>query len=160
MWTAGLSILGAVLSLNAVGVQAQGGVVCDTRQPRDTVSQSGTDFAKNLKDTISKSVGDLCLGGFKNEDEDGFVTYQSGSTVFAITRADDNAEPSEGCTTTFNDIVDQCIANGNVWGGSVITGGLMYEIYNNDIMSNGSKGALTGRDVEDQDEDVVSLGAR
>lgn len=135
MWSVGISILGIALSFNALGVDAL--VVCNTRQPRDSESTPGPDFAKELKNAIVAPIGDICTTGFSTEERSRFVSYESGSLVFTITPTEENSELRDGCGTNFDQIIDECIAAKDLWGGSVLNGGVLYQIYNNDVFGTG-----------------------
>jgi hypothetical protein len=131
------TVLGAILCLNAIGVHALNSVVCNTRQTRDSASVSGSDFAKDLKDTINKPVGDICTAGFNPEIKTRFISYESGPLVFTIMPTDEDAQLQEGCGTNFEQIIEECIAKKDLWGGSILTGGLLYQIYNHDVFGTG-----------------------
>ena len=135
MWTPSVSVLAVVLGLNAVGIQAQDEVVCDTRQTRDASSLSGSDTAKDFQQTMDDHIHSACQNGFKSEEERQFKSHQAGSLVLTITATDD-LQPITDCGANFDRIIEQCIINENLWGGTVLSDGILYEIHKSDVLGN------------------------
>ena len=116
-------IFGLVLSFKTLTISAD--VICNTNHLQDTSITSASEVAKRLQDTVQTPIKDLCDTGFSNTS---FLTYHSASTVFTITRTD-NTYTFDRCESYFNDIIRQCFAEQEFYGGTKLANGLLYEIY-------------------------------
>jgi cell division septation protein DedD len=152
MWTPSVSVLAVVLGLNAVGIQAQDEVVCDTRQTRDAASLSASDTAEAFQRTMDDHIHSACQNGFKSEEERQFSSHQAGPLVLTITATDD-FPPNTDCGANFDRIIEQCIINENLWGGTVLTDGILYEIHKSDISGN----TLSGLPLVERDSSNVDI---
>ena len=135
MWTIGTTILGAALGFNILGAHAL--VVCNSRQARGSDNVPGSTFAKDLRNIIAEPLDDICIAGFSPQDKHRFISYESGPLVFTITATDDNALLKEGCRTNFDQIIEECIVGKELWGGSDLIDGLLYQIYNHEVFGSG-----------------------
>jgi hypothetical protein len=135
MWTIRIPVFGAILGLNILGAHAL--VVCNTQQARDPASVSGAAFAKDLKNTIAKPIDGICISGFSPNDKHRFISYDSGPLVFTITATDDNSQIKSSCGANFDQIIEECIVEKDLWGGSVLIDGSLYQIYNHEMFGTG-----------------------
>jgi hypothetical protein len=117
------SIFGLVLSFKTLNIYAD--VICNTNHPQDTSITSASEVAKRLQDIVQTPIEDLCNTGFSDTS---FLTYRSASTVFTITRTN-NTYTFDRCESHFDDIIRQCIAKQEFYGGTSLANGLLYEIY-------------------------------
>ncbi|KAI4265444.1 MAG: hypothetical protein L6R38_009421, partial [Xanthoria sp. 2 TBL-2021] len=106
---------------------------CNLKQPRQAGNPSGEDIATALiKDNQLASV---CSGDFPPSN-DRISTYNHWNLIYNVTR-DDPSQNLQGCQDGFQDIIGQCISNGNYWGGTWSLNGFTYAIYNKVYPSNG-----------------------
>jgi hypothetical protein len=135
MWSISTYVFGAILGLNILGAHAL--VVCNTQQARDSASVSGAAFAKDLKNTIAKPMDEICIAGFDPNDKHRFISYESGPLVFTITPTEDNTQIKNSCGVNFDQIIEECIVEKDLWGGSALIDGLLYQIYNHEMFGTG-----------------------
>lgn len=133
MRTAGLIALGAMLNLTHARA------VCKTDKLPSLGAHSGSEVTKSLQRTsVSESIEAIC----NNMQTEKFATYQSGLTVFTITRVAE-ASDIDDCKGQFENIIEECIAGQNAKGGTAQAGGLELGVHH-DIsrIPNGSRRAL------------------
>jgi hypothetical protein len=166
MRAAALFAFGAVLGLNTLKVDVE--VICDTKQPPNTGDLPGAQSKEVFQATINKTIIDVCTTEPSVEENDGFINYRSGSTVLTITRTD-NPETFdiERCKDQFHNIIKQCITEQDVMGGTVLTGGLIYEVYNDDpqdsdviLLKDSKVNAFTKRLPNEGDVESAGIEAR
>lgn len=123
-----IPLLTALLSLKALGVYA---IDCNTDIPLDPNGPSGADIASSIQVGENGPVDDLCMNRFKDI-EAGPIIYNAGPLVFSLSRTEGVLHPTGDCKSSLSNIISQCIVSENVWGGSVETDGLLFEISEGD----------------------------
>lgn len=100
---------------------------CDTDQPRKPGDPSGQDITNVLRGSDGEQIIYVCDGGFPPGNPS-ISTFNVGSLVYNITRTDPS-KPLQYCQAAFEDIVSQCVTNGNYWGGAWSLDTEIYHIY-------------------------------
>ncbi|KAB2572995.1 hypothetical protein DBV05_g8376 [Lasiodiplodia theobromae] len=104
------------------------GATCFTSQERLPGDPCGTDIAAAL--TSEDRVGCFCAGNWDAGDYQQLErSTNHGSVVYSIERTD-NTVPLKYCEEAFNNIIDECILDGNTWGGVFSFDGEVYNISN------------------------------
>ncbi|KAK0618716.1 hypothetical protein DIS24_g11595 [Lasiodiplodia hormozganensis] len=104
------------------------GATCFTSQERLPGDPCGTDIAAAL--TSEDRVGCFCAGNWDAGDDQQLErSTNHGSVVYSIERTD-NTVPLRYCEEAFNNIIDECILDGNTWGGVFSFDGEVYNISN------------------------------
>src|SRR6186713_255254 len=155
MRTAGLSIAGTILSLQATGAYAQGGAVCSSRQ----LGKAGN---SGLKTTVGDLATKLCNNQLNDKDHTPFIHYKGPEgIVLTITHSVEhpNHPATENCVANFNKIVEQCIAK-DVAGGTVEVDGLLYEILQDNAVSARDSGLEEDEDEELEARDLEARGKK
>ena len=106
---------------------------CDLDQTRSPGDPSGQQIATAL--TKNNVISLVCTGGFP-PGNDLIATFNHGFMVYNITRGSANSV-LEDCQVGFQEIIDQCIAGGNFWGGTFNFNDKIYTITNQNFPSNG-----------------------
>ncbi|RDL32981.1 uncharacterized protein BP5553_08420 [Venustampulla echinocandica] len=132
-----IPLLTALLSLKALGVYA---LNCNTADPLKADGPSGVDIASSLQLGGNGTIDDICNNRFKDIGA-GPIIYNAGPIVFSLSQTEGVLHPKGDCKSALTSIISQCIVTQNVWGGSVETEGLLFEIMEG------------GDDDEDADED-------
>lgn len=135
MWILKTISIATLLSPSLLLVQAAD---CDTNQPRKAGDPAGTTIAKFLSDVVDSPTSNLCAGGFPPGNNN-IATFSANLMVFNVTR-EDSSKPLENCKEAFHNIIEQCIQNGNFWGGFWSLNGFHYSIKNHVFPDNGIKG--------------------
>lgn len=106
---------------------------CNLKQPRQAGNPSGEDIATAL--TKDNQLASVCSGDFPPSN-DRISTYNHLNLIYNVTR-EDPSQNLQGCQDGFQNIIVQCISNGNYWGGTWSLNGFTYAIYNKVYPSNG-----------------------
>jgi hypothetical protein len=122
-----LSVLGAFLGLNILGAYAN--VACTASQHLGDSVIPQPALAKALDESLHNSTNGPCDADFSAAD---FSIYRTESTVFTITRSDQDGS-LESCEDSFDAIIRQCIEE-NAHGGNLLANGFLYEIYHDDTV--------------------------
>lgn len=130
-----LSVLGAFLGLDILSTHAN--VACTTSQHLNDSGVPAPSLVKSLHESLYKPTNGPCDAGF---DEAGFSSCRTESTVFTITRTDQD-ETLESCKGSFDAIIRKCIGEKNFHGGTLLANGFLYEVYHD----NTPKDRLTQR---------------
>lgn len=120
------------LCLNLFFVEAAD---CDASQPRSEGDPTGTDIASFLYNAVDSPISGICAGGFPPLDNN-VATFSANLMIFNVTREDSTKE-LENCQNAFHNIIEQCVQNGNFWGGSWSLNGFHYSIKNHVFPDNG-----------------------
>jgi hypothetical protein len=127
-----------ILSFFASNISVTKGAECDLSQPRKEGDPSGADIASFLSGALNDPNGIICAGGFPPLNNN-IATYNAHLMLFNVTR-EDAAKPIEKCNEAFSNIIEQCIQNGNYWGGLWSLNGFTYAIANIVFPENGMQG--------------------
>ena len=106
---------------------------CDLNQLRRAGDPSGQQIASAL--TVNNQLPFVCGDNFP-PGSTLIATFNHGSMVFNVTRGSAQS-PLELCQDGFQNIIDQCILDGNSWGGVFNFNDKRYRIYNAAYPSNG-----------------------
>ncbi|KAL8662636.1 MAG: hypothetical protein Q9168_008231, partial [Polycauliona sp. 1 TL-2023] len=106
---------------------------CNLGQQRQAGDPSGEDIATAL--TKNNQLESVCAGNFPPLN-DRVLSYNHWNLIYNATR-DDPSEDLQSCQDGFKNIIDQCISNGNYWGGTWSLNGFTYAIYNSIYPANG-----------------------
>ncbi|KAG9229776.1 hypothetical protein BJ875DRAFT_488613 [Amylocarpus encephaloides] len=117
-----ISIVTALVGLRAVGIYA---LVCNTDNPLGDIT--GADIASTLQNGENGPVMDVCRNMSKDI-KSGPIRYDAGPLSFQISRTGSDAYASGYCNAALTSIISQCVVIENVWGGSVETEGLSFEV--------------------------------
>lgn len=101
---------------------------CDSKQTRSDSDPSGTAIGQVIR--ANDLLTNICSKGFP-PGSNTIATFNTGTITFNITRADPS-KAIQNCTAAFDNIISQCIEDGNYWGGKYTLTGLLYSIYDSD----------------------------
>ncbi|KAI8939366.1 hypothetical protein NX059_003151 [Plenodomus lindquistii] len=128
----------SILAFIASNISFVKGADCDLNQPRKEGDPSGTDIASFLSGALNDPNGIICAGWFPPLNNN-IATYNANSMLFNVTR-EDATKPIENCNEAFSNIIEQCIQNGNYWGGVWSLNGFTYTIADVVFPKNGIQG--------------------
>ena len=117
------------LCLNLFFVEAAD---CDASQPRSEGDPTGTDIASFLSNAVDSPISGICAGGIDNN----VATFSANQMIFNVTREDSTKE-LENCQNAFHNIIEQCVQDGDFWGGFWSLNGFHYSIKNHVFPDNG-----------------------
>ncbi|TPX17800.1 uncharacterized protein E0L32_002901 [Thyridium curvatum] len=108
---------------------------CLQNQQRQGNEPSGEQIAKAL--TANSALDSICSGNWRTGDTEKLSnTFNHWSMLYSVQRTD-NTKPLAYCKDAFTNIIEQCITNGNYWGGVWSLNGETYNISNSAYPSNG-----------------------
>ena len=99
---------------------------CNTAQYRRGGDPSGQDISRALLGNNGATLDNVCSGGFPPGSQT-TATFNTGSLIYNVTRSDPN-QSLQHCQGGFNNIIQQCIVNGNYWGGTWTLDGETYTL--------------------------------
>lgn len=152
------SVLATTLTLGgAFALPTSIKAVCNSHSPRES-SPSGPEYAQSLRD-VAKSYGHKLCEVSPPESHDAGISYRSGPTVFRIV-GNGPAESYNDCQFYFEEVIEQCIAQQNVWGGILSVDGVLYEISNDNSTNQSSDIATRAQrsliiDEEDRGDKIL-----
>ncbi|RNJ52516.1 hypothetical protein D7B24_003364 [Verticillium nonalfalfae] len=121
----------SLLALASTGYAAD----CLRDQERQHSKPSGEQIAKAVGSQSDLEI--ICAGNWRLNDEEKLtISYNHWSIIYTVKR-DDNTKPMRHCMDAFHNIIDQCVSNGNYWGGSWSYEGETYSISNRVSPENG-----------------------
>ncbi|KAK3376674.1 hypothetical protein B0T24DRAFT_619309 [Lasiosphaeria ovina] len=107
---------------------------CLLDQPRRSNEPNGTQIAAAL--TPDLQPGRVCSGWRINDIYQLNITYNHWDVLYYVERKD-NTQLLRHCQEAFTNIIDQCVVNGNFWGGTWSLDGEYYKLSNNAYPANG-----------------------
>lgn len=117
-------------------VQSIEGADCDLSQQRQSDFPSGQQIANAL--TKQGASDNVCSDDFTDQQQNLIKIYNEGSVNYNVTRKTTDEAPSDNnCQAGFQNIIDQCIATSNYWGGTYTFNDFTYAISNAVYPSNG-----------------------
>lgn len=121
--------LSLVLSLSLLSplVFSASAANCNGAQPRREGDPSGQEISDALRGSNDGLLDNVCNGGFP-PGSNTISTFNTGSVIYNVTRADENQQ-LQHCKDAFINIIEQCITGDNFWGGYWELDGETYAIY-------------------------------
>ncbi|KAM0813307.1 hypothetical protein AB5N19_13300 [Seiridium cardinale] len=108
---------------------------CLQDQQRQSDSPSGQQIVAAL--TSSSQLDNVCAGNWRVGDQNKLnITFNHGSMFYYVERTD-NTQHLRYCKDAFNNILEQCVTNGNYWGGTWSWDGETYKISDSVYPANG-----------------------
>ena len=125
-----------MLVLAGIFVHSVNGADCDLSQQRQSDFPSGQQIANAL--TKQGALDNVCSDDSADQQQNLIKIYNEGSVNYNVTRkTTDEAPLDNNCLAGFQNIIDQCIANSNYWGGTYTFNDFTYAISNAVYPSNG-----------------------
>ncbi|KAH7083710.1 hypothetical protein FB567DRAFT_499132 [Paraphoma chrysanthemicola] len=104
---------------------------------QDEQRKGDTPTGNQIGKALTPDLGNICATTFKtNDDQKLQITYNHWMINLSIQRMD-NTKPLKHCQDAFNNIISQCIQDGNTWGGVWSLDNESYNITNSVYPANG-----------------------
>ncbi|EEY16773.1 predicted protein [Verticillium alfalfae VaMs.102] len=121
----------SLLALASTGHAAD----CLRDQERQHSEPSGEQIAKAVG--LQSDLENICAGNWRVNDEEKLTNSFNHWAIIYTVKREDNTKPLQHCMAAFNNILDQCVSNGNYWGGTWSHEGETYSISNSVSPENG-----------------------